>query len=125
MTSFFTAEAYVCRLILVIVGTALLALGVSLSVIANVIMNSGEAFVKALSDTIHKDFANVKIAFDVGCVAASVILSLLFFGFKIEGTREGTVIAAFLTGLIVKFFLKLLKKPISRLVSDTKRLKMA
>lgn len=34
--------------------------GISLSVIADVIMNSGEAFVKAVSDTIDKKFGNVK-----------------------------------------------------------------
>ena len=42
-----------------------LSLGIALSVIANVVMNSGEAFVKALSDLVNKKFGNVKIAFDV------------------------------------------------------------
>lgn len=45
--------------------------GISLSVIANVIMNSGEAFVKAVSDKIHINFGNVKIGFDVMCVVIS------------------------------------------------------
>lgn len=102
---------------MVVTGIIILAFGVSLSVIANVILNSGEAFVKAISNTTHKQFGNVKIAFDVGCVAASVILSLIFFDFKIVGAREGTVISAFTVGLVVKFFNKHLQQPISSLLT--------
>ena len=40
-----------------------------LSVIANVIMNSGEALVKAISDKSHIEFGYVKVGFDVFCVA--------------------------------------------------------
>lgn len=114
--SFIPAERYPVRLILVISGVIILGFGVSLSVIANVIMNSGEAFVKAVSDSMNKNFGNVKIAFDVSCVITAVVLSLLFFNFKIVGTREGTVIAAFCTGLAVKFFTKRLKTPLDKLI---------
>lgn len=73
-------------------------LGVSpTSSIANVILNSGEAFVKAVSDTTHISFSNMKIIFDVACVVISVLLSLVFFQFKIVGTREGTIISALCT----------------------------
>ena len=92
--------------------------GVSLSVSANVIMNSGEAFVKAIADTANKNFGNVKIAFDVSCVVLAVILSLLLFDFTIVGTREGTVISALCTGLAVKLFQRLTNEPVNRLVSD-------
>lgn len=112
LLSFFPANVYVLRLALVVLGTAVLGLGISLAFQANVIMNSGEAFVKAVSDTIKKDFGNVKIVFDVSCVVFSILLSLLFFDFKIVGTREGTIIAALLTGISVKLFNKLLKKTI-------------
>ena len=76
------------RLAMVIVGIVILGFGVSLSVSANVIMNSGEAFVKAIADTANKNFGNVKIAFDVSCVVLAVILSLLLFDFTIVGTRR-------------------------------------
>lgn len=112
LLSFFPANVYVLRLALVVLGTAVLGLGISLAFQANVIMNSGEAFVKAVSDTIKKDFGNIKIVFDVSCVVFSILLSLLFFDFKIVGTREGTIIAALLTGISVKLFNKLLKKTI-------------
>lgn len=98
------ADVYGVRLCMVIVGTVILGFGIALSVVANVIMNSGEAFVKAVSDNIHKDFGLVKIGFDVGCVVIAVVLSLIFFDGKVEGTREGTVIAALCTGVVVRMF---------------------
>ena len=112
--SFISVDNYAIRLILAVVGVIILGFGITISVMANVIMNSGEAFVKAISDSTHKDFGNVKIIFDVICVVTAVVLSLIFFDFKIVGTREGTVIAALLTGMIVKFFNKRLKNIIQK-----------
>ena len=102
-------DGYVIRIILVLCGTTILGFGVSLSVLANVLMNSGEAIVKAITDKTGFKFGNVKIAFDVSCVMLAVILALIFFSFQIVGTREGTVIAALGTGTTVKFWQKILK----------------
>ncbi|MCI9617195.1 MAG: YitT family protein [Eubacterium sp.] len=114
--SFIPANSYIIRLILVICGIIILGFGISLSVIANVIMNSGEAFVKAVSDKSKQNFSNVKIGFDVLCVILSIILSLLFFSGNIVGTREGTIISAFLTGIVVKFFTRILDKPFTTIL---------
>ena len=109
-------EFYPVRLVCVVVGVIVLGFGISLAFIANTIMNSGEAFVKAISDTTHKEFGNIKIAFDIFNVAASIILSLIFFNFRIVGAREGTVIAALFTGVAVKFFNKRLKEPVEKML---------
>ena len=109
-------ENYFVRIILVILGVSVLGFGISLSVIANVVMNSGEAFVKAVADTLEKSFGNVKIILDVTYVLLSIILSLIFFNFRLVGTREGTVIAAILTGMTVKWFTKPLTRPIEALL---------
>ena len=116
IVGFIDLDGYLMQLLLVITGTIILSFGVSLSVIANVIMNSGEAFVKALSDTTKIEFGNIKIMFDIFCVISAVVLSLLLFEFKIEGTREGTVIAAICTGSFVKIFLKYTSKPVNKLI---------
>ena len=113
IVSFVPVNTYPVRVVMVVIGIVILGFGISLSVIANVIMNSGEAFVKAISDTFHRDFGNVKIAFDVLCVLIALVLSLIFFDFKIVGTREGTIISALLTGVVVKFFSSKLKKPLN------------
>ncbi len=118
IVSFIPVNSYFIRLTMVIVGVVILGFGIALSVIANVIMNSGEAFVKAVSEQIHKEFGNVKIAFDVLCVIMALILSLLFFNFTIVGTREGTIISALLTGVVVKFFTKRLQRPLNFILME-------
>lgn len=116
LVSFIPVSNYAMKFSMLLIGIVILGFGVSLSVIANVIMNSGEAFVKALSDMSRYNFGNVKIIFDCSCVALSVVLSLIFFGGQIIGTREGTIISALLTGLVVKFYVKHLAKPIEHLL---------
>lgn len=117
IVSFIPTNSYPARLGMVILGIIILGFGISLSVIANVIMNSGEAFVKAISDKIHKEFGNVKIAFDVICVILALALSVMFFSFSIVGTREGTIISALLTGVVVKFFSSKLSHPLNHLLA--------
>lgn len=109
-------EVYPLKLACVIIGTVILGFGIALSVIANVVMNSGEAFVKAVSDTVHKEFGTIKVVFDISCVVLAVVLSMCFFDFRIEGTREGTIIAAVCTGFVVKFFDRLVRKPLEKLL---------
>ena len=116
LASFIPNDIYIVKLLLVVSGIIILGFGITLGVIANVILNSGEAFVKALSDVIHKEFSNVKIAFDVSWVAFSIVLSLIFFGGELVGTREGTILSAVFTGVAVKLWLKLIKKPIERII---------
>lgn len=116
--SFIAVPNYAVRIILVLVGTLTLGFGISLSVVANVIMNSGEAFVKAVSDRTGIRFGNVKIGFDICCVLASVILSLILFSGTVVGTREGTVLTALLTGIVVNFFVKRIEKPLNSALND-------
>ena len=85
------------------------------------ILNSGEAFVKAISDTTHKEFGNLKVGFDITCMVLSVALSLLFFDFTVRGTREGTVIAALLTGFVVRFFTKRLRVPLETVMKGAEK----
>ncbi len=109
-------DIYIVQLLLVIGGIIVLGFGITLGVIANVILNSGEAFVKALADVIKKDFSNVKIIFDVSWVLLSIVLSLILFEGKLVGTREGTLISAVLVGVVVKIFRPLLEKPLVQII---------
>lgn len=116
--SFILVENYATRILLILAGVLVLGFGISLAVIADVILNSGEALVKAIADTTGFVFGNVKTAFDMVCVVLSILLSLLFFDFSIVGTREGTILSALLTGMVVKFFTRYLKKPLESLFCD-------
>lgn len=117
LVSHIPVNSYPVCLAMVLIGIVILGFGISISVIANVIMNSGEAFVKAISDISHKEFGNVKIAFDIVCVMLALILSLFFFNLSIVGTREGTVISALFTGVVVKFFNGKLREPLNRILA--------
>lgn len=108
---------YPMQLVMVVLGIVILGFGVALSVIANVMFNAGEGFVKALSDVTEKNFGDVKIAFDIFSVSLSVVLSLILFRGKVVGLREGTLIASICTGLAVKFFTKRLKTPLDQVLT--------
>ena len=114
--SYVSNHYYAVRMLLVLIGIVTLGFGVSLSVIANVIMNSGEAFVKAISDKSGMIFGNVKIGFDIGCVVLALVISLFLFNGKIIGTREGTILTALLTGVVVNFFVKRISAPINNVL---------
>lgn len=116
MVSAVPNDTYAAKLLLVISGIVVLGFGITLGVIADVILNSGEAFVKALADVTKKDFGNIKIIFDVSWVCFSVILSLIFFGGQLVGTREGTIISALLVGVVVKLLRPVLQNPLERLL---------
>lgn len=116
--SYVSNNYYAVRILLVLAGIITLGFGVSLSVIANVIMNSGEAFVKAISDKSGMMFGNVKIGFDIGCVVLALVISWVLFNGKIIGTREGTILTALLTGVVVNFFVKRISVPVNSILSN-------
>ncbi len=110
-------ENYIVRLLLVAAGIIFIGFGIALGVIADVILNSGEAIVKAISDVTKKEFGTVKIIFDITWVLMSVVLSLIFFDGKLWGTREGTIISAVFVGVTVKFFKPLMQKPLTKVLT--------
>lgn len=101
-TQWLRPEAYWQSLCALATGCISQAVGVVLEIKPRVAMMSAEGFVKYLSARIHKDFGRVKIVVDLSLVATAALLSLYFKG-KIEGIREGTIVAATLTGLMVTF----------------------
>lgn len=110
-------ENYIVRLLLVFVGIVFIGFGISLGVIADVVLNSGEAFVKALADVTKKDFGTVKIVFDVSWVLFSTVLSLLLFDGKLLGIRDGTIVSAVFVGVTVKLFKPLLQTPLTKILA--------
>ena len=108
---------YIARLAVVNLGIVVLGIGVSLTFIANVALNAAESFVRVVSRKFNKNIGNVKMAFDAFCVATAVVMSLVFFNFRIVGVREGTIIAVFFTGTIVKIFNRWIAKPLNGFLS--------
>lgn len=118
IVSFIPADSYPLCLGMVVIGIIILGFGISLSVTANVIMNSGEAFVKAISDKFQLEFGNVKVTFDIMNVIIALLLSLVFFNLTIVGTREGTILSALFTGFVVKFFSKRIEHPLNLMLAS-------
>lgn len=95
-------ESYGMSIALLLTGCMVQSIGVVLELKPKVTMMSAEAFVKYASRHYNKEFGKFKVYFDVTLVTFAVLLSLLLSQ-CIEGVREGSLIAACITGYIVSF----------------------
>ncbi len=102
LASVFRRTSYLLAIALLLVGCVVQSVGVVLEIKPRVAMMSAEAFVKYASSRYHKEFGKFKIGFDITLVSLAVIISLAVTG-RVEGVREGSVIAASITGIIVTF----------------------
>lgn len=101
--SFVNPNLYAEKIIILLLGCFVLALGIYLQVAANVIVNPGEGVVKAIANKTRKEFGTIKIMFDFTLFLIAAIISLFTFG-TIKGLREGTIISAILVGFITKIY---------------------
>lgn len=104
-TTFVNTDIYWIALLYNILGCVFRAVGVSCQVVADVVMLSTEAFVKALSDVSKKEFSWIKLFFDVFMAAVAIALSFLLLG-RLESVREGTFIIVLLVGPVSHYFTK-------------------
>lgn len=93
---------YASSVALLLAGCLVQSVGVVLELKPRVAMMSAEAFVKYASERYDKEFGSLKVRFDVTLVSLAVVLSL-FLSQRVEGVREGSLVAACLTGYIVSF----------------------
>ncbi|MEG0273139.1 MAG: DUF6198 family protein [Hydrogenoanaerobacterium sp.] len=92
-----------------VVGCFVMALGIALEVMADVIMLPAEAFVRALAQKFHREFGNVKVCFDSSLTVVAAILALVAFH-KLNGVREGTLISALVVGKLIGFYIQHMRK---------------
>ena len=103
LLGFVNPSFYLMKIIYLLIGCLILGFGVYTEVLANVAMLPGESFVRAIVMTWHTEFGVTKICFDVSMTVIAGVLSFVFAG-KLDGVREGTVIAALLVGFIARLF---------------------
>ena len=101
-------QNYLIKLITLLIGCIVLGFGVYIEVVADVVMLPGESFVRAIVQTWNTNFGTTKIIFDSSMTIIAGIMSFVFFA-KLNGVREGTVIAALLVGYIARLFGKYLE----------------
>lgn len=107
-TTFVNPNIYLLALGFNLLGCVLRAVGVSCQVVADVVMLSTEAFVKAFSDVTKKEFAVVKLIFDIVMAAIALGLSFILLG-RLESVREGTLIIVLVVGPLSHYFTRKLK----------------
>lgn len=100
--SWVNPEAYIMKIVYLLIGCLILGVGVYMEVLADVVMLPGESFVRAIVLTWKTNFGTTKICFDVSMSVIAAVLSFIFAG-RLAGVREGTVIAALLVGFIARF----------------------
>ena len=77
--------------------------GISLTAGMKLIPNPGEGAAGAIGIALKKDFGYGKNVLDLGCVALSIAITLIFSG-RISNIGIGTVLSMLVTGRIVKLF---------------------
>lgn len=105
--SFVNPTAYIAKLIYLLIGCVILGFGVYMEVLADVAMLPGESFVRAIVQTWHHEFGSTKVCFDVSMAVIAAALSFIL-AHRLDGVREGTVIAALLVGFLARQFGRLL-----------------
>ncbi|MBR1797243.1 MAG: hypothetical protein IJ757_04435 [Clostridiales bacterium] len=103
-----SAGTYLLQFIYMLIGCFVLALGIWIQVKGNVAMLPGEAMNRAISQVTGRRYENIKIFFDVFYIVVSAIICLVFLG-KLQGVREGSIIAALAVGNIIKIYEKIYK----------------
>lgn len=104
ITAAWMPELYYVKIVSLVAGCLVLAFGICLEVIADVTMISAEYTIQFATMRLKKDFGTIKICFDVSLVLLAALGSWLFSG-RIDGVREGTIIAALITGPFVRMIM--------------------
>lgn len=99
--SWVNPEVYIMKIVYLLIGCMILGAGVYMEALADVVMLPGESFVRAIVLTWKTNFGTTKICFDVSMAVIAAVLSFVFAG-RLDGVREGTVIAALLVGFIAR-----------------------
>lgn len=100
---------YLPKVVFLLIGCAVHAVGIVLELRGNVVMLPCEAFVQSLSLRTGKQFGNVKIATDCALTLAAAVIALFSFH-KLNGVREGTLVTALLLGYLVKLMTRALDR---------------
>ena len=101
-------QNYIVKVIALLAGCLVLGFGVYIEVVADVVMLPGESFVRAIVMTCNTNFGTTKIIFDSSMAVIAGVLSFTFSG-RLNGVREGTIIAAMLVGFIARLLGKKLE----------------
>ena len=96
-------NTYLAQFFWMTLGCFVLALGIWIQFKGGVAMLPGEAMNRTISQVSGKRYENIKILFDVLYIVAAAVISFIATG-KLQGVREGSIIAAVVVGNIIKLY---------------------
>lgn len=102
-------DNYVLKMIWLLVGTVILSFAIALEVKVDLVYLPLDALNKAIAFKSGKSFELIKTLIDCGMVLIALLI-ILPIRHGLYGVREGTIIAALISGYIVKLFSKMLNK---------------
>ena len=100
LVAFMQPSNYLERLGMIVLSTVLIAVAMKLYMLADLVPNPADGLVAVIAKKFNLKFANVKNVFDLSSVAVASALSLIFLG-RLEGLREGTLLAALGVGRVI------------------------
>lgn len=111
-------QTYVVKLLMVILSTVMVAIGFKMYLHANMVPQAGDGLVNVIVQKTGKKQSTIKNLFDICSVLLAILVSLIFTG-KIQGVREGTVIAALGVGRVLAVLNKIDNGRIERFIYNT------
>lgn len=104
-------NTFAIRILWYILGTVFCSFAVSLFFHTYISPEAYELIVKEVSQKFNFNINKVKTAYDCISVVLGIIMSFTFFGFGVfKGVGVGTILCAFINGILIGKFSKLLEK---------------
>ena len=102
VTALFPMTNYFARLSFSLLSCAFIAAGVWLQAKAALLMLPADGSAQAISHVLKTDFGKTKVVFDSAMIIIAAIMSFVSMG-GLFGVREGSIIAAVVVGMIIRF----------------------
>ncbi len=119
--SFIHPENYLQQFLIMMLGVIVCAFGATIYIAMDIVQNAPEGFNLAVSKRFSMPFSRSKVLSDCLFIAVGVVISLISQG-KITAIREGTLVSALLTGIIIGKFQKILNEPLKRVAFEEKNI---
>ena len=101
------------RIVMVLISVVLVAVGIFFYLPANIMPLAGEGVMQAVSDVTKIAFPKVKVSFDITMVIVSLITCLIVLH-NFGSVGIGTIISAFLVGIVLGQIMKLWAEHLKR-----------
>jgi len=109
LSAFYHPAHYAAQVVELLLGSALIAVGVSLQILSDISYVPGDGLVDAISRKFAIPFGKVKWGVDSFLVALALVLAMAILG-KPVGIREGTLLAACMIGPLIHVLITRLQR---------------